>query len=124
MSDKEDECKALVGEPGAFDSCNASMPCKKHAWSEELGKKLAQEGWKQISRKHRMIARVPPGMTGMEALAMIDPEAVAQLRRLMEAEAADMVRRRADKNPLLRHCHLELDINTFAAFRRHGGDIY
>lgn len=119
----ENKCKALVGEPGTFEHCDTPMPCTKHMWSEELGRRLAQEGWKQISRKHRMIARVPPGMTGMEALAMIDPEAVEQLKRLMESEAADMVRRRADKNPLLRHCHLELDINSFASFRRHGGDF-
>lgn len=40
---------------------------------EEKAKKLVEDGYEQISRKYRTLARLPEGMTGIEALRSADP---------------------------------------------------
>jgi hypothetical protein len=38
---------------------------------------LIAGGFKQVSRKYRHLARLPPGKTGLEALAEVDPRLAA-----------------------------------------------
>jgi hypothetical protein len=40
---------------------------------EERARDLVAGGYQQISSKYRLVARLPPGMTGLEALAKVDP---------------------------------------------------
>ena len=39
------------------------------ASAKEQAKKLIEEGWYQVSRKYRTLARLPKGETGIQALA-------------------------------------------------------
>lgn len=54
---------------------------------------LIAQGYEQVSRKRRTIARLPEGKTGLEALAAVDPTHVANLRTSMENHAAEFFRR-------------------------------
>jgi len=40
---------------------------------EERARDLVAGGYRQISSKYRTVARMPPGMTGLEALANVNP---------------------------------------------------
>ncbi len=71
--------------------------------------------WYQTSRKHRMIARLPDGKSGIEALT----DAVGP-RRLSEALAGDQFLRVHARGDLVKVLHPA----GFAAFRRHGGGTY
>ena len=50
---------------------------------------LLAGGWRQVSHTHRHLARLPPGKTGLEALAEVSPSSVADIMRRVEMEAAD-----------------------------------
>ena len=53
---------------------------------------LLQQGVKQISRKYRTVARLPVGMTGLDALRERSPERYAQIMRRAESWAAEEYR--------------------------------
>lgn len=89
---------------------------------QEEGRRLVAEGWMQTSRKYRSVARVPPGMTAIEALRTVSPREAADLERRLEQWAADAFRRSHSKDPLVTENRLVLDIGTFAAFRKAGGE--
>lgn len=75
-------------------------------------------GYRQVSRKHRTVAKLPAGETGLEALARRAPLAYAHLMQQMEQRAADTYRRiyaESEGN------WLELDSFDFEAFRKAGG---
>ncbi len=60
---------------------------------------LVAQGYKQVSRKYRMVAGLPEGKTGLEALKEADPEKYADLMTRVEEMAADRYRTYcADKN--------------------------
>ena len=40
--------------------------------------KLIEDGYEQVSRKYRTVARLPPGKTGLEALREVDPRLADQ----------------------------------------------
>ncbi len=63
-------------------------------------------------------------MTALEALRAIDPAAAADLDKRVQGWAADRFRRLHDARdkPEWADCWLELDIGTFAAFRKAGGE--
>ncbi len=84
-----------------------------------LAARLIEEGWRQTSARHRMLARTPPGISAVEALAEHsgDPK---WARLLGEASAADYFRRCcADRNPELSRT---LTVRQFVAFKRILGD--
>lgn len=53
---------------------------------------LLQQGVAQLSRKFRHVARLPPGMTGLEALRERAPNRYAEVMRRAEQWAADEYR--------------------------------
>lgn len=83
----------------------------------EEGKRLKDAGYRQLSRKHRIVARLPPGKTGLEALREADSEAYERVMRLAEESAAEDYRRFHARGEDRR----ELSIEEFAAFRKAGG---
>lgn len=83
-------------------------------------KEAIRLGYYQVSRKHRMVARLPDGKTGVQALA----EASGRpdwARMLGETNAGDQfLRCYTDRGGLC----VTLDRETFEEFRRLGGDTY
>lgn len=51
---------------------------------------LIAQGYEQVSRKYRRLARLPLGMTGLEALRQADPELASHLERNLEETAKFM----------------------------------
>jgi len=95
----------------------------------EAARRLLAEGWCQTSRRFRCVARLPPGQTGVEAL--IDASRRHRSFPLADLErwARGLGERHAGDHYL--RCHAEqdgnsrqLDIPTFAAFRKLGGNTY
>lgn len=54
---------------------------------------LLQQDAKQVSRKYRLVARLPVGMTGIEALCERAPDRYARVMARAEQWAADDYRR-------------------------------
>lgn len=102
--------------PAALEAMNPTPE------QQEEGRRLVAEGWMQTSRKFRHVARVPPGMSPIEALRAVDPRAAADLEDRLQRWAADSFRRTHAQHPLVAENHRELDIGTFAAFRKAGGE--
>lgn len=90
--------------------------------------RLINEGACQVSRKHRMVARLPPGKTGVQALIEAEratdyphPDLDRWARGLGDRGAGDQYMRcYADTEGNV----VTLDIPTFAAFRKLGGNTY
>lgn len=89
---------------------------------DEKGRELVARGWRQTSRKFRMLAKIPDGMTGMQALREADPRAADELEDRMNRQAADTFRRSHICKTLFPECFQEVDQPTFDAFRRAGGE--
>lgn len=91
----------------------------------EEGRTLVKEGWKQLSRKYRHIARVAPGYTAVEALAAVDSKKLLELeeesKRRIEMLAAEYLCSCNSNHPLVEPNRRTLDIPAFAAFRKAGG---
>ena len=60
---------------------------------------LIAAGFQQVSRKYRMLARLPPGMTGLEALATVDPQLAAHMLLNANRQAAEQYMRVYAKGP-------------------------
>ena len=81
---------------------------------ERRAAELIAAGFVQTSRKYRMLARVPAGMTPLEALRQVDPDTAASLEKRMQEWCAEHYRRcfaRGDDS-------VTLSIEEFAAFLR------
>lgn len=95
-------------------------PTKKHF---DTAQELIDEGWYQVSRRWRTVARLPDGKTGVQALTEAETRRDAEkwAKMLGEGSAGDhFLRCHANKDGLWK----ELDVPTFAAFRKLGGDTY
>lgn len=80
--------------------------------------KMVEDGYQQISRKYRLVARLPKGETGLEALKRVDLRSYLRIMNQAEHSAADTYRRmhaREEGN------EIELDEKEFEAFRKAGG---
>lgn len=83
----------------------------------------------QISRRHRLVARLPDGMDGHQALRAaiksydgdVSPHEETWIQRLSERDAADHFLRVYTCYAPWKDLLLELDPVTFEAFRRLGG---
>lgn len=89
-------------------------------------RRLIDEGWYQTSRRHRRVARLPPGKTVVEALLEAartllleypDPHFEDRATGLEETDAKDLYLSCYALRPHRR----DLDEATFAAFRKLGG---
>jgi hypothetical protein len=96
----------------------------------EFAKKLVAEGWKQTSRRHRHVSRLPPGMTGVEALRWARREYSKQFdepygsseRKQSESEAAiTFMRVYSSYKFAAGLCHKVLTVRQFQAFLKVGG---
>jgi hypothetical protein len=108
--------KYTFNEPEALrEGFAKSLPQEE---ADALAKKLRAEGFKQTSNKFRHVARLPPGMTGLEALEEVEPSFARELLRRVEEQAAEHYRRiHADRHGLRE----TLDLRTFQAFKRADG---
>lgn len=79
-------------------------------------RELVFAGWKQVSRKYCMIARLPDGMTGKQALAQHDKELADRLPQ-SDAEGFYM-RVHAERDGLVK----TLGPSAFIRFRKMGGE--
>lgn len=73
------------------------------------------DGYRSISNKFRTAPRLPPGKSGLEALAEVDPHHAEKLLEEVEERATEAylrVHAREAGNTL------ELDPDTFLAFKR------
>ena len=87
-----------------------SCQCPVQAETIEEAKKLVSQGYRQISRKYRMVARVPFGMTGRQALDQVAPGVYNS--RMNEWHCADQYRRCYAKGDDV----LELNYKVFREF--------
>lgn len=118
-------------EPWTF-KLNGGAVVEVTAEHIETAQRLIDEGWYQVSRKYRLVARLPKGKTGIEALIEQErrsqyphPQAEEWVERLGEGHAGDHYlrtkpRRLGQQDP----DEQELDIPTFAAYRKLGGGDY
>ena len=78
---------------------------------------LVMEGWEGTSNKHRTIARMPEGLTGLETLKQFEPEAYRIIMEYAERNASSLYRRvyarEKDK--------LTLSVEEWVAFKKAGG---
>lgn len=76
--------------------------------------------WKGTSNKYRSVARLPEGMTGVEALKQYAPDEYRHTMARLEQQAADTFRRiYADR---VDGCHRELTVEEWQAFKAAGGE--
>lgn len=94
----------------------------------ESARQLLEEGWHQVSRRYRTLARLPDGMNGVEAL--IDAELRSEHPHPnLEKWARGLGNGSAGEHYMRCYAHRDLnqcklDIPTFAAFRKLRGDTY
>ena len=114
-------------EPFSFRHPTGAPLIEVTAEHIENARKLIEEGWCQTSRKHRMLARLPDGKTGVEALADAErryghqPDPVKWATGLGNGGAGSFY--------LSRYAHHDLnnctvDLPTFSAFKKLGGTTY
>lgn len=85
----------------------------------ELAKKLVAEGWRSTSNRFHMIARIPPGMTLLEALEKYAPTLYRDtLQRVLEQCTSQFLRCYSSQ---VEGCHQELTLSQYKAFRQAGG---
>jgi hypothetical protein len=87
----------------------------------DRAKQLIADGYYQISRKSRIVARLPTGMTGKQALKSVTPESRHYWVDAMRDSRAGEHYLRCYGIP---DHSIQLDVPTFAAFRHLGGDTY
>lgn len=84
--------------------------------SDEEIRDLVLSGWKSVSRKHGIIARLPIGMTGKQALSQHNPR-LAECMSQADAEG-HYLRVHGQAAGLW----LELQMDDFIKFRKLGGE--
>lgn len=86
----------------------------------EIAAQLVRDGWKGTSNRHRHIARLPEGKTGLEALRIVAPDDYRRIMENAERQAADTYRR------IYAHAHKgtqqTLDSAMWVAFKKAGGE--
>jgi len=93
-------------------------------FSDEALQQLIDEGWQSTSNKFRILARLPEGMTGKQALVLLEeyPGQHAYLKSLSEPSAADHFRRCMHKEEHRERWQMELCQADYKRFRKLGGE--
>lgn len=81
---------------------------------------LIRQGYQQISRKYRLVARLPEGKTGIEALRDVDPALISRWEENLERRAAEFFCRVYSKDTLELS---EVDFKEFRFFMGGGKTI-
>lgn len=101
-------CGSFHAEPLVCQVSNRGVQATRPTIDE-----LLQQGAQQVSRKYRIVARLPVGMTGLDALRERSPERYADVMRRAEQWAADEYRR----DVACRHGdYFELTVEEFNEF--------
>lgn len=82
---------------------------------KEQAQKLINEGYCQVSGRYRILAKLPEGKTAVEALIEADPRWKAKFEDIALGQYLRVYSQT--------ECQAELDIETFAEFRRLGGKV-
>lgn len=95
----------------------------------DAAKTLIEEGWYQTSRRHRMLSRLPYKTTGVFALIQACLRYGGIPRQDVEKWATGMGETHAGDHYLRVYAGYDgndktVDIPTFAAYRKLGGDTY
>ncbi len=106
------------GEAEWLISQGKELPEKREPQVMRDGKELVAAGYKQRSRKYRLVAKLPDGETGLEALKRCNPSAFRNIMDFAEHKAADHYRA---YNAQAEGNELELTAEEFKAFREAGG---
>lgn len=85
----------------------------------ETARRLVAEGWESTSNSYRNVARLPEGKSGLEALKEVAPDEYHHLTETIERRAANVYRRIYATEAA--GTKRSLDRETFAAFKRAGG---
>lgn len=105
-----------------FDQIQEAMSPERKAEIEAEAKRLIEQGYHQTSRNYRSVARLPPGMTAVEACKLLDPQKEKIWREHYERCCAQTVLGAVHWSASFKdECYKELDEATFAEFRRQGG---
>lgn len=92
--------------------------CKDEKPSTRSVRELIDAGYMQVSSKYRILARVPPGKTALQAIEDENPEFAAQVRNQCE---------NLTRSHYLRICgrkdQVELSIEAFKEFKRLRGPV-
>lgn len=75
--------------------------------------------WQSVSHKYRIVARLPEGMSGVEALLEHAPDQYQRILERIEQQAASTFRRLYSDR--VEGCSVELSPDEWAAFRAAGG---
>lgn len=85
------------------------------------GRRLVAEGYRQLSRKYRMVARLPESdLEPIELLAQLDSREAAHLRAMFNVQATECILRwhTSEEAGTCR----TLSVREFIAFREAGGE--
>ena len=127
------ENEVYLDHPDGRVMCSGCREDEAQGQAEVKAQQFIDEGWFQISRRHRMLARLPEGMTGKEALfearkkeigpkhwgGYWEEDTAKWVNNLGEESCAEHFRRvysTYDKT-----LNITLDEKTFNAFRSLGG---
>ncbi len=76
----------------------------------------------QTSSRYRIVARLPPGLTGIQAMEQVDPDTANQIRKRIEKMTTDGFLRMYATN--MEDLHLCLTPEEFAEYKKLGGGVY
>ena len=93
--------------------------CKDEKPSTRSVRELIDVGYMQVSSKYRILARVPPGKTALEALDDISPKEAVRVRAQCERTARGQVLRLNSR----KEDRVELTPAEFAEFKRLKGPV-
>lgn len=85
--------------------------------ARKTAQSLIDQGYKSTSNKYRFVARLPEGMTGLEALKQVAPDYYEHMMRRIECEAVAQYLRAYSKD------YIVLTPEEFMAFKQLGGEV-
>lgn len=86
----------------------------------EIAEQLVRDGWQSTSNKYRVIARLPEGKTGLEAVREVDPIAYKRIMEHAERQAEAYYRRMLANTSA--GTQQTLDESMWRAFKKAGGE--
>jgi hypothetical protein len=111
--------------PGGGNVYERSTPRAAPTVTDEdraFARELIAAGYEQVSAKYRHVARLPEGMTGIEALAMHDPGELRRIQDEIERRCAATFRR-VFSSVIGTKCAKTLTPGQFKAFKDAGGKV-
>lgn len=92
-------------------------------WSDEDLLRLIADGYRQTSAKYRTLARLPPGMSAVDAMVMSDPRSADDWRKRGEESCGRQWRCVYASSWKLHDLEVVLPPADFKAYKKLGGGI-